>query len=152
MYYICFSELCRGKLGVVTVLGAIGIKEYVDRMLARAPISSDAADTSRIPAAVVVCCTSQLIRDARLQALYSPIHLCGHPLTIVSHETPTTVMSGSLICHAVNCSQYRDHTLLKNGNYYSWQSNSIKHSHRFIGLAYGDGGSKILQGVNNIQP
>ena len=29
---------------------------------------------------------------------------------IISHMTPATAVSGSLICRAANCSQYRDHT------------------------------------------
>ena len=70
--------------GVVTILGAIGIKEDVRRcrrMPACALISRDAADTSRIPAAAVVCCTSQLISDARLQRSTRLSATCGRPLT-----------------------------------------------------------------------
>ena len=59
-------------MGVVTVLGAMGIKEDVSlcqRIHARALISRDAADTSRIPAAAVVWCTSRLISSALLPCL-----------------------------------------------------------------------------------
>ena len=59
-------------LGVVTVLVAIGIKEDVSlcqRIHAIALISRDAADTSRIRAAAVVCCTSRLISSTLLACL-----------------------------------------------------------------------------------
>ena len=71
-------------MGVVTILGAIGIKEDVGRcrrIPARALISRDAVDTSRIPATAVVCCTSRLISDARRQRSTRLFATCGRPLT-----------------------------------------------------------------------